>query len=53
MWEKPIFPHFLLLKLLVNDYSKNCLYSVEELTEKLEKIVSKIVYISEDDNFKE
>ena len=32
-----IFTHFLLLKLLVNVYSKDCLYSEKKLTEKLEK----------------
>jgi len=37
MWEKSIFPHFLLLKLLVNIYSKDCLYSENKLTEKLDK----------------
>ena len=51
MWEKPIFPHFLLLNLLVNVYSKNCLYSERKLTEKSEKIMSKIVYIISNGNF--
>ena len=37
MWEKPIFPHFLLLRLLVNIYSKNCLCYEKKLTEKLDK----------------
>ena len=37
MWENLIFPHFLLLKLLVNVYSKDCLYYEKKLTEKLEK----------------
>ena len=45
MWEKSIFPHFLLLNLLVNVYSKDCLYSEKKLTEKLEKTIFNIVYI--------
>lgn len=45
MWEKSIFPHFLLLNLLVNVYSKDCLYSEKKLTEKYEKTMSNIVYI--------
>ena len=43
MWEKSIFPHFLLLNLLVNVYSKDCLYSEKKLTEKLEKTFDKIL----------